>query len=110
MDYQMNKAAVKSISVTDTLAAMTAGTVYTGYLTCAPVLDSGKGDIGGIGNTSMSSTNSVFVNAKSSPALVLANGDYFINYRTGYYTVKAGASATPAITYFVKALCTTALS
>ena len=101
---QLEKAAVAIAVKTANLAAMTSGTVYTGFLPSAPILDYNHDGVGGFGNSSFSATGSAFTNEVEKDALVLANGDYFFNYKTGYYKVKAAASVTPAATWYVKVL------
>ena len=101
---QMDKIAVFSVAQSQTLTAMTAGTVYTGVLQPAPILDSARDGVGGFNNNSFSATGSVFTNQVTRPDLVLNNGDYHINYASGAFKVKAGASATPVATWYSKAI------
>lgn len=99
--------AVHSIQITQALSAMTAGNIYEGYLSTSPILDSSNGSVGGVGNSSFADSSSVFVNGVEKKTLVVNNGDYYLDHRTGYYYVKAGASTTPNLTWYVKALQTT---
>ena len=99
---QFEKTAVAIVVKTQVLASMTAGTIYSGILTPSPILDLTHDGVGGFGNSSITSTNSVLTNEVATTALVVNNGDYFINYKTGYYYIKAGASATPTLTWYVK--------
>ena len=97
-----------SKSVTVTVGAMVLGTVYTGFFPVAPILNSYHNDVGphfGSKQTTTSlATSTVFVNRKETMALVLANGDYYLNHLTGKFKVKAGASVTPdvQITYYTQ--------
>ena len=101
---QLDKLAVDTQIVSQTLAAMTASTQYTGILNPHPILDAIGKDVGGFGNSSLAFTGSVFVNEVPSADKVSAVGDYYINYATGYFIVIAGASATPAATWEVNTL------
>lgn len=97
-----------SKSVTVLIGAMVQGTVYTGFLPVAPVLNSYHNDVGphfGSAQTTTSlATSTVFVNRKATMDLVVANGDYYLNHLTGKFKVKAGASVTPdvSITYYTQ--------
>lgn len=101
---QQDKVAVSAIELTQALGAMTSGTTYTGILQPAPILDSLHDGVAGFGNKSFSATGAVFTNEVKSADLVVANGDYYINYATGTFKVKAGASASPIASWYSKSL------
>ena len=90
-------------SITVLIGSMVQGTVYTGFLPVAPILNNehdGTGPyygapkpyFGASDKTSSFVNNTVFVTPKSNPALVLSAGDFYLNHQTGEYKVKAGAS------------------
>lgn len=97
-------------SLNQAFPAMVAGTVYKGRFDFAPILASRGLDVGGYKSasdtfdSSIEFTGDVFVTQKQSHTEVEENGDYYINFYTGFYLVKAGASATPTATYKVSAL------
>jgi len=86
--------------ITETLSAMTAGTAYTGTLKVAPILNSTRRWHGDYDDSGFIPDGSVFVLEVETEGEVDTNGDYYIDYYTGYYKVKAGASATPTVTYY----------
>ena len=99
---QLEKVAVLIAAKTQTLGVMTKSTVYTGFLTPAPILDANNDSVGGFSNSSLSITNSVFLKEVPESGLIVNDGDYFINYKSGYYKVRAGATAGSIATWTVK--------
>ena len=87
-------------STSETLSAMVEGSSYTGNFTVVPILDSRKEYIASYESTGITFTGDVFVTAVDNPAKVNTNGDYYINYLTGYYKVLAATGATPTASYY----------
>jgi hypothetical protein len=85
--------------VTYTFDAMVEGSAYTGNLQTVPILNSTKKDIGWFDSSACTFTGDVFVTEKEEELNVLSNGDYYLDYKNGYYKVIAATSATPTISY-----------
>jgi hypothetical protein len=107
MNYEQPTTAAKITPVSQSLDAMTAGTTYTGYLKFAPVIGS-KGRICGYFHSSTDKETSftpdgvALTTEVKTADLVLGNGQYYINYETGYYKVKSASTRTPTVTYKVR--------
>jgi len=95
--------ATRLVLVSQALGSMTAGDSYTGTLLVKRILNSTKRWFGELDDSSFTPDGSVFKTEVSTEAEVNTNGKYYIDYHTGYYKVKAGASANPTVTYYVEA-------
>lgn len=98
----MAKAVHNVHAITQTIAGFTAGTAYEGFLAYHPILNAKKTRIGKTGDTSLSDAGNVFVTEVATIAEVVTNGYYYINHGTGYYYVKAGATASAVVTYYIE--------
>ncbi len=85
--------------ITYTFEAMVEGSSYTGNLQTVPILNSTKKEIGWFDSSSCTFTGDVFTTEKEEELNVLSNGDYYLDYKTGYYNVIAATSATPTVAY-----------
>jgi len=94
--------ATRLVEVSETLGSMSTGNTYTGTFLVKRILNSTKRWIGEYGDSSLTPDGSIFKTEKETEGAVTANGDYYIDYHTGYYKVKAGGNGTPTITYFVE--------
>jgi len=95
----------KLLEKTQTFSTITTkSTVYNVNLTVYPVLNTTYENIGSKTNNGITfNPTTIFLNEKSAPGEVTADGDYYINYITGRIRVKSGANAAGGVTltYYV---------
>lgn len=93
--------ALHRILYTQILESMTQGEIYTGALNVAPILNSTRRYIGSYDDSGFIPDGSIFVNEVASADLIAENGDYYIDYMTGYYVVQAGDTGQPTVHYYI---------
>ena len=95
--------ATRIVQVSEALSAMTAGNTYTGTLLVGRILNSTKRWFGELDDSSFTPDGTIFKTEVATESEVDTNGDYYIDYFTGYYKVKAGGTGIATITYWISA-------
>ena len=91
------KIAIRTISVSQKISNLISGEYIITSLSPTPILTKDGSRIGFFGNSSLVCSDNVLLTEKQSEAEVINNGDYFVNYISGYICIKSNNDVDDAV-------------